>query len=246
MPDPNLQLLDEPGLTLWILRRLGAPQLVVELTQEQLLDAVESAKRWMAAKKGVMREGRVNILANIQAYTLPEDVGQVTSVAFTESALDLSLTIAPGFFLPDQQIPYHALAAPQSGGLYSSYTQSLQYIETAKRILGIELDWQYDPSKRELYVFPCPKTQGLAVYQYKSRSFTLAQLGELDHDLVKRYALAVSKEILGRVRSKREMLGATGAVTLDGEKLLEESREDIERLNEEIQASGIPMGFLTG
>lgn len=240
------QLLTEAGIETWILERLGAPLVVVELTQGQLAHAVESAKRWFAAKKGVAIERDLALVPNQQHYTLPEDVDQVMDLALPESALDLSLTLAPGYFLPDQSIPYHALAAPQSGGLYSSYTQSLQYIETAKRVLGIELDWSYDSTTRKLSIFPTPKGGGTARYTFKSRFFTVEQLRERDHDLVKRYALTVAKEILGRVRGKREVLGATGPVTLDGKDLLDESKAEREELDEEISQSGFPIGFFTG
>lgn len=246
MPDPALRLLDEPALCLWILRRLGAPQILVELTQEQLDDCVEAAKRWFAAKKGIVRRAVLQIQAGQSEYVLPEEVAAVTHVAPTESALDLSLTVAPGFFLPDQQIPYHALAAPQSAGLYSSFTQSLQYIATAKRILGIDFDFAFDDVTHVLRVFPNPKTSGPATYTYNARNFALTALRERDHDLVKRYALATAKEIVGRVRSKRQALGAQGAVTLDGESLVKESQEDIEKLGEEILLQSDPLSFLTG
>ena len=239
------RLLTESELGLWILERLGAPLVVVELTEGSLRHCVESAKRWFSSKKGVQRELDLDLLGAQQHYVLPEDVDQVAEVAFPESALDLSLTLAPGFFLPDQSIPYHALAAPQSGGLYSAYTQSLQYIETAKRVLGIETDWAYNPETRTLTVFPTPQTGGRARVYYKSSAFTIEQLRERDHDLLKRYALAVAKEVLGRIRGKRETLGATGPVTLDGKDLLDESKEEIEKLNEEIGQSGFPMGFLS-
>lgn len=239
------RLLTEAELQTWILERLGAPLVVVELAKEHLQHAVEGAKRWFAGKKGVTRERDLPLVPNQQVYVLPDDVDQVTEFAFPESALDLSLTISPGFFLPDQQIPYHALAAPQSGGLYSSYTQSLMYIETAKRTLGIELDWEYNPVTKALALFPTPKGGGTGHYSYKSSDFTIEQLRERDHDLVKRYALSVAKEILGRVRGKREVLGATGPITLDGDKLLEEAEKEREKLDEEIGSSGMPMSFLS-
>lgn len=241
-----MNLLTAAELQQWILVQLGAPVIIVELAEVHLRECVEQAVRWFAAKKGFVRELDVDILANVQEYTLPDDVDQILSVAFTESALDLSLTIAPGFFLPDQQIPYHALAAPQSAGLYSSFTQSLQYIETAKRVLGIELDWEYDPGRRMFRVFPSPKASGKAVLRYKSRGFTVEQLGERDHEMVKRYALAKAKGILGLIRGKREAIGATGAIRLDGAELLSAAEKEIERLDEEILKSGMPMGILTG
>lgn len=239
----NTGLLTAPELRIWILKRLGAPIIEVEL-DEQLLDTcIDDARHWFAAKKGVIRVWEFYAQPNQSEYQLPDDVNTVTEVAFTESALDLSLSMAPGFFLPDQQIPYHALAAPNSGGLYSSYVQSLQYIEMGKRILGIELDWSQDG--RILRLHPLPKTNGKVIVHYTSRRFTVEQLQERDHEILKRYALALAKGILGLIRSKRDALGAQGTVKLDGPELREASEKEIEALNEEIALSAGPMGFLT-
>jgi len=77
----------------------------------------------------------------------------------------------------------------------------------------------------------------------------LEQLGERDHDLVKRFALMRSKYMVGRVRSKYQG-GFTGAggqsVDLDGQALLEEARSEEEKLQEEIGLAGFPMMFQTG
>ena len=65
---------------------------------------------------------------------------------------------------------------------------------------------------------------------------------------MKRYAFAISMEILGRIRAKYPggLPGAQGERRLDGESLLSTSASDIERLNEEIIQSGYPMGMIVG
>lgn len=239
-------LLTESELQTWILESLGAPVVVVELTASQLALCIENAKRWFAAKKGHLRQAQVQIIAGQQDYVLPdEDIDLVTEVVFTEPGLDVASLTGQGFLMPDQTLPYRSFASPRSGGTYSHITQALQYIETSKRVLGVEQDWTYDPGTKRLSVYPYPKTGGAAIYTYKARRFTLEQLREIDHDLVKRYALAKAKEILGRIRSKREAIGATGAIQLDGQALLEESQKEVELLGEEIAKSGLPTPFLT-
>lgn len=238
-------LLTEEQLITWILQRLGAPIIEVELDRGMLENAIESAKRWFAGKKGIVREGEVMILANTQEYVLPDDVDAVIEVAFTDTAMNLSLMTGAQWVLPDQSTPFNSWGGGQTGGLYSTLTQSLSYLETARRVLGVEADWEYDNNSHKLRVFPSPKQGGKAIYTYKGRDFTLEQLRERDHDLVKRYALATAKEMLGYIRRKREMLGANGPVTLDGKEMVEEAKAELEKLDEELGKSGMPMPFLT-
>jgi hypothetical protein len=240
----NTQLMDEPTLKQWILRRLGAPFLKIELTDENLKDAVETARRWFAAKKGVQKTTSLQVVAGRTEYQLPDDVETVEDVAFMTPAMDISLVFSP-FTLIDDKVPYDVFAAPSSIGLYSSYTQTLQYVEMAKRILGAEPDWRQEG--RTLYVFPIPRNSSTILLNHKSNQITIEQLSERDHDILKRYALACAKEDLGRVRSKySDFPTAQGTATLDGERLLEEAQTAKEALDEELALSSFPMGFMVG
>ena len=144
-----------------------------------------------------------------------------------------------------EEIPYDVYASAGALGLYSSFEQSLMYINTAKRLIGADLDWSQDD--RKLYIYPGNKDSGTAVIFFKTNQFTIEQLGERDHDMLKRYALATAKQDLGRIRSKYDNYPtAQGSVNLDGSTLLEEARVEIEALEEEIALSGFPMGFMMG
>jgi hypothetical protein len=240
----NSGLMDEAALKKWILRRLGAPFLKIELTDENLTDAVENARRWFAAKKGVQKTIGISVQAGQTEYELPDVVDTVEDIAFATPAMDISLVFSP-FTLIDDKVPYDVFAAPHSIGLYSSYTQTLQYVEMAKRILGAEPDWRQEG--RTLYVFPIPKNSSMILINYKSSQITIEQLNQRDHDLLKRYALACAKEDVGRVRSKySDFPTAQGAANLDGERLLEEAALAKEALDEELSLSSFPMGFMVG
>lgn len=223
---------------------MGAPMVKVEITKEQLCDALDMAIRWFAAKKGVMRFLKLPINSGQTVYCLPDEVDTVIDVVFSVPPFDLSLIFSP-FILEDDVVPYDVFAAPQSAGLYSSFVQNLQYVEQAKRILGAEPDWRQED--RNLHLFPIPKDASMALVEYKTNCFTLENLSERDHDLVKRYALAWTKRIVGRIRSKYESYpGAQGTINLDGAELKEEAREELEALEEEIFSSGMPAHFIVG
>ena len=134
--------MDVDALKRWVLRRLGAPIWKIEFTPEHVDDSVEEAIRWFAAKKGAYRLGILTIQPGVVEYTLSNEVDVVLDVHFSSPESDLSLIFSP-FLILDEKVPYDVFAAPQSVGLYSSYVQTLQYIETAKRVLSAELDWEW-------------------------------------------------------------------------------------------------------
>lgn len=246
MPNPahNSKLMDDLQVQEWILRRLGAPFVKVELSKESLADALEFAKRWFAAKKGVIKLLNLQVQDGVTEYRLEDDVDTVTDVIPTVAPLDISLIFSP-FILIDDKVPYDVFAAPSSAGLYSSYVQTLQYIEQAKRVLGAEFDWRQDG--RMLHIFPLPKNSASIVVEYKSNVFDVAQLNERDHDLIKRYALAKAMMDVGRIRSKYDSFpSAQGSANLDGLTMMDDARAVIEKLEEEIYDSAMPMHFVTG
>lgn len=237
-------LMNVDELKQWILRRLGAPYLKVELCDDHLNDEVEEALQWYVAKKGLVKQGLIMVNPGQTEYQLPEEVETVLDVAFPVPPMDISMIFSP-FILLDEKVPYDVFAAPSSVGLYSSFTQTLQYVEVAKRILGAESEWlQKD---RILHIWPLPKNHAAVIIDFKPCFVYLDQLSQRDHEIVKRYALASAKADLGRIRSKySEYPTAQGSATLDGERLLEEANTEIEKLNEELAQSAYAMGFVTG
>jgi hypothetical protein len=171
-------------------------------------------------------------------------VDTVIDVVPSVAPLDISLVFSP-FVVVDDRVPYDVFAAPSSAGLYSSFAQTLSYIEQAKRILGAEFDWRQDG--RTLHIFPLPKNATSLIIEYKTTVFAINQLSERDHDLIKRYALAWAKLIVGRIRSKFDSFPtAQGSAGLDGLTLIEEGKSEIDKLEEEISDSAMPMHFIAG
>lgn len=241
-------LMNEAELGQWILRRLGAPVWPVQICDDHVNDAIATAKRWFAAKKGVIGRYVIQAQTGTPDYDLADEVDVVLDVAFLQQRLDLTLVFSP-FTLLEEKIPYDVFASGGSGGLYSSYVQTLQYIETAKRILSAELEWRQDRGVgyNKLFIAPNPVHAMTMVVDAKVSCFNLQAISERDHDLIKRYALAMAMKDLGFIRSTlSEYPGANGSVTMNGERLLEEANTQIEKLEEEIMGAGYPLGWVTG
>ncbi len=228
----------------WILVMFGAPAITPELQQIHLDTSVYNAVMWLGANRGQRKIGSFVTIANQNSYNLPEEVNRVLDVAFTSSVLDYS-SVLETFVLPDQQLPYSAIQNPALGGANSSLVQLMQHSEMTRRILGSEQDWLQE--EKVLTLFPMPRTAGTIIYTYSTSKITVEQLSARDHELLKRYALAEAKIILGRIRSRWNTAAtAQGERGLDGQALLEEGRQEKEALNQEIKDTGGAPGIVIG
>jgi hypothetical protein len=133
------------------------------------------------------------------------------------------------------------------GGLVSGYVQSLQYLKTAMEVLGVQPEW-YQQNDKLIVLGLAQSGITSALVEYKPHDFTVSQLQERDHDLVKRKALAFAKHFVGLVRTTASSFpGADGQqIPLNGDKMLEEAEKEQELLEEEIFNSAAPMGFMVG
>jgi hypothetical protein len=233
--------MSEDELKEWILQELGAPMVKVELTKEQICNAIERAVRWFVAKKGVTCFYPLPLVLGQSQYTLANDVDTVLDVIPAVPPMDLSLIFSP-YIMLDEKVPYDVFAAPQSAGIYGSFVQTMLYVDTVKRIIGADSDWRQEG--RKLYIFPVPKNATAALVEYKSNRVCMQQLPERDHDLIKRYSLARAKWTLGMIRGKYDsMPTAQGTITMDGQRLIDDAKAEIEGLEEEISLSAYPMPF---
>jgi hypothetical protein len=238
------KLLNREELGEWIKRRLGAPMWEIELCEEHITDAVEQAIRWFAAKKGVQKLFTESMVSGQVEYELDCDIDKVIDVIPTQQKLDLSLIFSP-FTLLEEKIPYDVFASGGSGGLYSSYVQSLQYIEMAKRILSAEFEWTQIGNK--LFLAPIPEDTRTMIIWAKINVTNIEELMERDHLLIKEYALAKAMTDIAWVRGKYASYpSAQGETSLNWDRILDQANQDLERLEEEISNSGFPMGFVTG
>lgn len=237
-------LMDDEALQQWALRQLGAPVVKIEVHECHVQDALEDAKRWFAAKKGVQVAVSLYTSPSLTEVDLPDIVDTVLDVYFTAIPLDLSLVWSP-YIIADTKVPYEVFAAPEAAGIYSSLVQAFQYNEMARRILSADLDWFQQG--RKLYLTPVPRESGQVIVLAKSNIVVVEQLNERDHNLVKRYTLATLMRVLSRIRGKyQQWPAAQGSVTLDADILAADAKEEFERLEEEIALSAYPIGFITG
>lgn len=219
----------------------------VDISQEQFNTALKESKRWFTAKKGFTVFRPVDYVAGQAEYKMKSDVAQVLDVIFQVPS-DVAAFFTLGFF---DIIPYgpNTLLSVGSGLTnYSGFVQLLQFTETRKRVFSVEPDWYYDQQNNSLKIVARSSVpQQIMIVQCKLNEFDPANLGDKDDYIFVRYVKARCKEIIGRIRSKYDSLPAAGGpVTLDGQRLIEEAKLEMEELNLEIFASQGPDIPITG
>lgn len=241
------------SLRKWIRMTLGEPIVCVEITDEQIDQAIEMAFEWWGAYRGWYLEHAFQVSEGQVEYDLSAvdpEVEDVVKVWFSlDPRLDLSGTW-PGF-LDINGYPYDGFNQEQGqGGFYSGLVQWLQMRETGARVLSADLDWFYNQKTKVLTITPAEHGSGAAVLMY-STPFKKAYLPQVPTDqqfLMREYALAWSKYMLGRVRGKYTggLPAAQGNVSLDGSSLIDEAQQDFERLEQKMLDLMPPPGIVIG
>jgi len=239
--------MNEEELKSWVLRQLGAPRLAIELHPCHLDDIYNDALDWFLAYKGLEKIYFFDVYKGQVLYDPPEDADVVINIIEPSPPYDLGIVFSP-YTVVDEKVPYDVFAAPEAVGIYSSYAQALQYSRTASQVLSAEFDWMWDEYRKKVILSPIPRSNGRAAMVYKTNCLCPSELSFHDHEFLKRYMLANAKIILGRIRNRYqdEFVTADGSKQNDGSILLDEGRDELDTLKDEIKQSGYPMLFVTG
>jgi len=247
----------------WLKRKMGGGVVVLEMCDEHFSDAFDDAIRWYIGRKGVKRRAAQNLAPSVQEYSMPDDCDEVLEMWFPGVQIDIIAAINPYAFIDVDQIPiaYQAITGVPGGSFYGTFHQILAHAETARRIVGSDPAWEYYKDTNILYIAPRNQRAGAAIARYISTTLVVDDPTSPDttpvndfrrlrfrhRDLILRYALAQTKERLGRIRTKyTEFPSAGGTKNLDGDTLLGEAQGEIEKLDAEILELNEGTPFLIG
>jgi len=232
-----------------ILLELGAPILDVELADEHWPAIIARAKRWFKAKKRVLDCTNIPITNDVFQYDFPPNACAIIDIILPRRS-DIQSLLSLGFF---DIVPLNALnigAVTSAFNSYSSYVQILQALETRRRVFSADPDWEVICGKITLIGGSglCGGGgMGQMLVMFKKEVWETEELHDRDENLFFRYMLATAKHFLGRIRSKYSSYPAAGGqIDTDGQSLLEEYKEEVELLDEEIAESQGPMSILIG
>lgn len=234
----------------FIIRQLGYPLVKVELHESQLDDIIRSTKsvytKW--ASGNVTSEDYVilQLEADKSEYELPQSVTTVLDVKDFSSGIGKTDEL---FTLGSYLNSIGILEAIQ-GSTFSlmGYHASLDYMKTLEKYSTEKFFWKHNRFKNVVTLKPTPDSTDdlsyILVHCYILSDYSVESDGEeyiegiYEDDWFQRYCIAGAKEILGRVRGKFgqgfQSIGNQG-ISLDGDTLLSEAKEEKEKLLEELR-----------
>lgn len=232
-------------LKAWILRKLGCDVQSVELSDDQLDDAITEAQEYWLMWVGMVRAIDLDIQPETLEYAaslLGPDVNSVVDVYFDtydDGLWDI-------FAWADVEVNPFQWVYEGRGG-YSGLVQYMQYREDARRIVSADKDWAWDKSRRVLIISPrFSQTRKVKVI-YLSRCFDYEYLNTYEWKLFRDYALAKAMKTLANIRMKYpEKPGATGTFSMDGETLYANAETMELNTEEKMRQMQHPIGIITG
>lgn len=228
----HISNLTEQEIKDYVLRRLGAGVIDVELTEDQMDDAMDDAKRWFSFRLGQRKFVQIPMTTATNVYILDPDVVEVLEVY-------LPMAHFPAVDTDDFSYTYSLLfgqwRSPGASPMpYSDLVQRLQYLNVSKKIFSADREWTYDRDTHELLIMPRPSIVGNMIVKIWSGDIDTRYMGPEDSDLMIRAVMAEAKTRLGWIRSKWDNIPMVGGDKgMNGEKLIEEAKAEWEQLEKD-------------
>lgn len=244
-PDPsNLNNQDMTDVVEWesftktvkdfVFAKLGHPIIDIELTDFQIQLCIEEAisKMEYFAPNSMTQYAEFAATSRVNVYELPDWIANgLTQVFFKRTLFSIGAT--PGSLEYDFAIMFFTNTGIFDNFRVSDYLLMQQYLKQIKKVLGQDCTWKLVDNKY-LHIFPDPEENEPVLLEF--RALNPNTIHPVIKNWIQRYSLCLAKEILGRIRSKYQVLpGPSGGSKLDGEALLQEVMQEKERLEEELR-----------
>lgn len=224
---------DKESLKQYILRSLGAPLIVVEISDANLEDcindAVEYFTKYCSQEQDFMAIN-LNTYVRDVGFTLPDNITGVFSMndflgsvtAGSDQLFSVSnVMLNAGLFV----VPSY----PDAGYGWVNWELFSQNLDLVKKMMGGGFQFQYNMRTKNLKLYPDPAKDGIAgtiVFGVHLIRPDTQQYGE---EWIKKYSVALAKIFVGRVRSKFAGTQLLAGGTLDT-KILDEGIKERDEL----------------
>jgi len=224
----------------YVRRRLGEPNVKVELDDSQIDDAIDDAlimfREW--SHSGVYDSTYViSTVANQSTYTLPAEIQEVKKVMTASFSRALTTNIID---------PYLNIFGPANQG-YSLVEIGTEYLSDVQRMFETAYNFSTyrDPTNQLILELTPPPRRvmklGLMVTKY------IDEAALLGTRWIRQYVYALSMKMLAEVRGKYAQLAGPNGPQLNGDRLSSDADALLEKLENEIQTKHYrPIGLIQG
>lgn len=224
--------------------RLGGSIVDIELDPEHFDYSVDAAlARYRQRSPNAMEESFafLDVRPDTAVYTLPKEVQEVRAIyrrtiggSSGGAAVDpFSLAFANNIYM----VQNPGALGSSGAGMLATYDMAMQYQELVGRMFGRDVMFTWDTSMKRLTLHRrFSHEEQIALHVYNARPEDVLLVDVYAYPWLRDYALATCKLIMGEARSKFQSLGGPqGGVSLNGDALKTEAKEEMDRLEIEIQ-----------
>ena len=248
------KITDLAGMRQYVLRKLGSPVIQVEMSIEQLEDAIYDSVQFFSTHHTGEGNYRDFMGLAFEVGTSAYDMSNLnieavidTHLTFQQDGISTLFTNTHNLLYEDWVVNGGYPGGP-GGGQYGAagmvlagYEVAMNYLEDIRDTFTRIYHAQYSSSREEILITPTPTIAGVALIEVFKRE-SAANL--YNHELVKALSVAEAKIQWGQNLRKYSMTLPSGG-TINWSEILSEGREDKERIQERIIGeSEFPMFFI--
>jgi hypothetical protein len=245
--DENIITVDYTELFSWVRSMLGAPIAPVELTDEQLTNCVFNAiynfNRWRNFKEDLVYEDLVTG-SDGNGYIIPPEVGGQDNIIEIIIKPPEYVTYGDEFDFAFSNFFQNIFGSKGSGeSSLADYYITLSTVKDVNLILGNVIRWEI--LNKKLFIYPDPGAGARIAIRFRS-ALTLDEI--TNNYFIRNFVLAEAKIILGTIRATfgGTIPGGGEMITIRGESLIAEGKEEKAALIEDMKSASPPLGFEFG
>jgi len=254
-----------------IKRRLGYPVVKVELDTSQIYDAINYSRnkfvRWAVGNATQETYFTIMLSAGQVIYDMPVGVVEIISYEDSGSTTGINTLFTIDNFFYNQGLYDSLLDSSGTGYTLVSYHIAKDFIETLDRYQVSNYNWKYHRYTNQLEINPAPSTGNNLIINgvtYDSPGYILLRSymiegstvsdswvsGDSDEYIynsswILDYATAMCKITLGLIRRKFANFNSIGnnGISMDGDMLVSEGKEELQQLEEDLKLEEIYEGY---
>ena len=256
MSDETTALIERNKVFEYVRLMLGDLMIDIDLAPAHYETALDKALTKFRQRSSNAVEESYSFLELVQdqnEYRLPDEIVEVQSV-FRRAIGSRSGMGAGGTLFEPFNLAYtntYLLSGSMMGGL-ATYDMFAGYQKLVGRMFGSYIEFKWKPQTHTLTILQRPFAQGEQIlirsHNYRPDFVLLTDI--YAKQWLRDYTLATCKLMLGEARSLfASIAGPSGSITLNGNDLKASAKEDIEKLEKELEnlvPGGTPLTFVIG
>jgi len=237
----NFAIKSRDELKSYVLRQCGYPLVTVELTEDQINDAIDNATETFT--QYLLPEKRYISYDLTQYDSTSGFIVQEGILSFFDIQDSSTVLGSVGDLFSPKNVLWNAgqypvilgsISAGMKSGSFTTLEIALQYVDLINRMLGQGFSFSFDNFTRQLRLNPDPVANHIVGWIVMGANFLPADSYLFGERWVKAYTLALCKKNLGYVRSKfdgTQLLGGgkiNAAIGADGDKECDKLLDEIQ------------------